>query len=85
MRSAARAARCSQILRTTIGDEGAAGGHHRMAAGFVNMKGLSDVDRENKRLAYTKSLIRRILKKSQEQVDEIYPLGERLVEQKSKD
>jgi nanoRNase/pAp phosphatase (c-di-AMP/oligoRNAs hydrolase) len=82
MRSSAQAARCCRLLRQAIGDDGSAGGHHRMAAGFVAMKDLADVDRENKRLTFTKSLIRRILKKTPEQVDEIYPLGERLVEAK---
>jgi nanoRNase/pAp phosphatase (c-di-AMP/oligoRNAs hydrolase) len=82
LRSSARGARCSRILRSAIAGDGSAGGHHRMAAGFVDMKDLSEVDRENRRLAFTKALIRRILKKTSEQVDEIYPLGERLVEPK---
>lgn len=80
LRGNARLARCSQILRSTVGDGGAAGGHHRMAAGFLEMKGLDDIERENRRLSFVKALIRRILKKSGEQVDEIYPLGERLVD-----
>ena len=62
-RTGARSARCSKILREAIGGAGSAGGHQSMSAGFLDMKDLNDVDRENRRLAFTKTLIRRMLKK----------------------
>lgn len=60
IRSNHRGARCSQLLRSVIGRGGAAGGHHRMAAGFLDMAKLPDDEREAKRLAFVRNLVRRI-------------------------
>lgn len=82
LRSNGRTARCSQVLRSAVGDGGAAGGHHRMAAGFLDMKGLDEIERENRRMAFVRNLIGRILRRAADQLAETYPLGERLVESK---
>ena len=63
IRSNQRGARCSRILRSVIGRDGSAGGHHRMAAGYLRLGDVSPDEREERRLALVRAILRKILKK----------------------
>jgi nanoRNase/pAp phosphatase (c-di-AMP/oligoRNAs hydrolase) len=61
MRSRHRAARCSRILRAAVGDRGSAGGHHAMAAGFVELDArATSADAEQARADLEYGIIRRL-------------------------
>jgi nanoRNase/pAp phosphatase (c-di-AMP/oligoRNAs hydrolase) len=49
MRSSDPGARCNRLLRHFIGKNGNAGGHHHMAAGFMNTAGQSPEERDANR------------------------------------
>jgi nanoRNase/pAp phosphatase (c-di-AMP/oligoRNAs hydrolase) len=53
LRSSAQGARCGRVLKKCIGKGGTAGGHHRMAAGQID---LTQVTREN-REAYRQAVV----------------------------
>jgi nanoRNase/pAp phosphatase (c-di-AMP/oligoRNAs hydrolase) len=53
LRSSAPGARCGRVLKKCIGKGGTAGGHHRMAAGQID---LAQVTREN-RAAYRQAVV----------------------------
>ena len=80
IRSNQRKARCSQVLRRAMGQNGSSGGHHSMAAGFLELTGLDDEQREEARRQFEANLVRRL---SSDKVDRdagSEPLGEPLVE-----
>lgn len=60
VRSNRRGASCSRIVRGAIGRNGAAGGHDRMAAGYLNTEGLAGLELEEKRIALVRQLLRRM-------------------------
>ncbi len=63
IRSENKGARCGSLLKSLVRKQGSAGGHKRMAAGYLDMKGLSPEEKENRRDAFLKNLIARIEKK----------------------
>lgn len=60
IRSSDPRARCGRLLKDVIGKNGSAGGHHHMAAGFVDMAGLTPRGREARREAIVQKLGLRI-------------------------
>ncbi|HMP89924.1 MAG TPA: DHH family phosphoesterase [Kiritimatiellia bacterium] len=64
MRSSQRGARCSQLLRSAIGRKGSSGGHDSMAAGFIDLSGLEDAEKSERRHGLVESILARIYKKS---------------------
>ncbi len=81
IRSSQRGARCSRTLKTVIGKKGSSGGHDSMAAGYIDMHGLTDDEKLERRQIFVRSLIRKILKKKasdQAAIDQsIQPLVDR--------
>ncbi|HMP73847.1 MAG TPA: DHH family phosphoesterase [Kiritimatiellia bacterium] len=63
IRSSARNAKCSKILRAVMGKKGSSGGHDSMAAGYMDMSMYGPEEKEERRQVLLKGLIRRILKK----------------------
>ncbi len=49
IRSSDPRARCGSLLKKIVGKGGSAGGHHHMAAGYVNVENLSEKTRESRR------------------------------------
>ena len=58
-----KGARCGHLLKSVVKKKGSVGGHHQMAAGYLNMSGLSPQEKEAQRLAFVRGLISRIEKK----------------------
>lgn len=79
LRSSRRAARCSRIVRAAIGRHGAAGGHDKMAAGYVETGGMTGIELEERRHALVRQMLRRMGLKSKEGDPPIEDLAERLV------
>lgn len=64
LRSEQKGARCGSLVKSVLGKQaGSAGGHDQMAAGYLDMKGLSREEREARRGAFTKALVTRIEKR----------------------
>ena len=80
IRSNQRKARCSQVLRRVMGQNGSSGGHHSMAAGFVELTGLTPDQREVERLAFEARLVRRLSAEKGDRDVRSGLLGEPLVE-----
>lgn len=80
LRSNKPGARCSRIMRSVIGRQGAAGGHDQMAAGYLEVGAVAGLEREEKRLALVRALIRRMVKRLPEGAAAIDNVAERLVE-----
>lgn len=70
IRSRRRGAQCSRLLRSAIGANGSAGGHMHMAAGFLNLGTGTWAEREGRRLAFVRSLVRKIVKNAPEDSDQ---------------
>jgi nanoRNase/pAp phosphatase (c-di-AMP/oligoRNAs hydrolase) len=64
LRSSQPGARCSQLLRSVIGRKGSSGGHDTMAAGFIELKGVNDAERADRRQSMVSCILNRIFKKS---------------------
>ncbi len=64
LRSSQKGARCGQLLKTIIRKQGSGGGHHWMAAGYLNMEGVPDPEREERRDALVKALLSGIERRS---------------------
>jgi nanoRNase/pAp phosphatase (c-di-AMP/oligoRNAs hydrolase) len=60
LRSSARGARCGGLLKRLVRKNGSVGGHHRMAAGYLDMQGLTPQERDVRRDAFVRSLLARI-------------------------
>ena len=80
LRSSQRGARCSHLLRSVIGRGGAAGGHHRMAAGYVDMSKFTPVERENHRREFVRDLTVKIVRRQVKDLNMIGTLTQKLVE-----
>jgi nanoRNase/pAp phosphatase (c-di-AMP/oligoRNAs hydrolase) len=80
MRSSQRGARCSHILRSVVRNAGSAGGHHRMAAGYVNMEKLSPAQRESRRRELVLELAGRIIRPRPKDAKALDGLTQKLVE-----
>ncbi len=64
IRSEQKGARCGHLLKSLVRKQGSVGGHHAMAAGYIDMKGLSREQREERRDQFVKGLVARIEKRS---------------------
>jgi len=60
IRSEQKSARCGHLLKNAVGKQGSVGGHHQMAAGYVNMAGLAPEEKEKRRESVVKALLSRI-------------------------
>jgi len=78
LRSSERGARCSQLLRTVIARKGSSGGHDSMAAGFMDLAGLSEADRAERRRSIVGAILGKIFKKSPVDYDRIEQLSQPL-------
>ena len=79
IRSNQRKASCCQVLRRAIGRRGSAGGHHSMAAGFLDFAGLSPEQRDDERQQFETALVRRLSSDKQDR-DPAHPApGEPLI------
>ena len=63
LRSEQKGARCGHLLKSVVKTQGSVGGHHQMAAGYLDMRGLSPEEKEAQRVACVKGLISRIEKR----------------------
>jgi nanoRNase/pAp phosphatase (c-di-AMP/oligoRNAs hydrolase) len=63
IRSEKKGARCGSMLKSLVKKQGSVGGHNQMAAGYLDMKGLSPEEKESRREAFVKGLIARIEKR----------------------
>ncbi len=79
LRSSRRGARCSRILRAAIGRGGTAGGHDRMAAGYIDIGTASGLELEERRLALVRQLVRRMGYRPREGAPPVEDEAERLV------
>ncbi len=70
IRSRQRGARCSRLLRSAIGANGSAGGHMQLAAGLFNPGEGTWAEREGRRLALVRSIVRKIVKSAPEDSDQ---------------
>jgi nanoRNase/pAp phosphatase (c-di-AMP/oligoRNAs hydrolase) len=80
IRSNKAGARCSRILRSAIGRNGAAGGHDQMAAGYLEVGSATGFDREEKRMDLARTLVRHMVRRVPEGRDAVDLLSERLVD-----
>jgi len=64
LRSSQPGARCSQLLRSVIARKGSSGGHDSMAAGFMDLGGMSDADRSDRRQSVVAGILARIFKRA---------------------
>jgi nanoRNase/pAp phosphatase (c-di-AMP/oligoRNAs hydrolase) len=78
LRSNERGARCSQLLRSVIARKGSSGGHDSMAAGFMDMAGLSEAECAERRRAIVGAILGKIFKKSPVDYDRIEQLSQPL-------
>ncbi len=60
LRSSHPNAQCGRMVRQAIGRSGSGGGHRQMAAGSVNLSGLSATEREKRRQDLVAALLARI-------------------------
>jgi len=60
LRSSVKTARCGTLLKSVINKHGSGGGHHRMAAGSIEVGELSKADREALKDDIVKSLLAKI-------------------------
>ncbi|HMO03284.1 MAG TPA: DHH family phosphoesterase [Kiritimatiellia bacterium] len=81
LRSNERGARCSQLLRAVIARKGSSGGHDSMAAGFMDLSGLSDTDRLERRRNLVGAILGKIFRKSPIDYDRIEQLSQPLSHQ----
>ncbi len=79
LRSSRPGARCSRIVRAALGRPGVAGGHDQMAAGYLPVGALVGLDFEEKRLAVSRQLIRRMGGRPREGGPPVEEQAERLV------
>lgn len=79
LRSRRPGARCSRIVRAALGRQGIAGGHDQMAAGYLPVGALVGLDFEEKRLALSRQLIRRMGGRQREGAPPVEEQAERLV------
>ena len=70
IRSRQRGARCSRLLRSAIGTTGSAGGHMHMAAGFFDSGDGTWAEREGRRQAFVRALVRKIVKSAPDDADQ---------------
>lgn len=63
IRSEKKGARCGSLLKSLVRKQGSVGGHNQMAAGYLDMKGLSHEEKEKRREAFVKNLIAHTEKK----------------------
>ena len=63
LHSEQKGARCGHLLKSVVKKQGSVGGHHQMAAGYLDMRGLLPEKKETQRVAFVKGLISRIEKK----------------------
>jgi hypothetical protein len=63
LHSEQKGARCGHLLKSVVKKQGSVGGHHQMAAGYLDMRGLLPEEKETQRVAFVKGLISRIEKK----------------------
>jgi nanoRNase/pAp phosphatase (c-di-AMP/oligoRNAs hydrolase) len=80
LRSSQRGARCSHLLRSVIGSSGSAGGHHRMAAGHLDMSKFTPVERENRRREFIHDLTAKIVRRQVKDLSAMASLTQKLVE-----
>ena len=80
IRSRQRGAKCSRILRSAIGANGSAGGHMHIAAGFLRLGEGTWADREGRRLAFVRALVRKIVKGAPEDSDSFERFAHGLLE-----
>ena len=73
MRSSSRMARCSRILQGVMARGGQAGGHNRMAAGYLHMEKLTENERLERRGEVVRQILGKISKRfaGMEQVEDI--------------
>jgi len=64
LRSSQRGARCSQLLRSVIARKGSSGGHDSMAAGYMDLSGLTEAARAERRQGLVSAILSKINKKS---------------------
>lgn len=79
LRSSRRGARCSRILRSAISRNGAAGGHDRMAAGYLDVGSTAGLELEERRLALVRQLLRRMARRPRDGAPPMEDEAERLV------
>ncbi|MFH0907658.1 MAG: hypothetical protein V1929_02715 [bacterium] len=60
VRSEQKGARCGHLLKSLVRKQGSVGGHHAMAAGYLDMRSLSREEKEKRRELFVKSLVARI-------------------------
>ncbi len=63
LRSSQRGSHCGSLIKHVVGALGSAGGHNRMAAGNVDMKGVPPDQREQQRRQLVKDLLARIVRR----------------------
>jgi hypothetical protein len=80
MRSSQRGARCSHILRSVVRGAGSAGGHHRMAAGYIDMEKLSPAQKETRRRELVLDLAGRIIRPRPKDAKALDEMTQKLVE-----
>jgi len=76
LRSNQAGARCSRLLRAVIGRKGSSGGHDSMAAGFLDLKGVSEAERSDRRQAMVGAILGKIFKKAPVEFDKIEQLSQ---------
>jgi nanoRNase/pAp phosphatase (c-di-AMP/oligoRNAs hydrolase) len=80
LRSSHSRARCGYLIKRVIGSDGSAGGHHRMAAGVIDVKELSSKEREARRLTLVKALLAAIEHRTLEPGETLDQMAKPLVE-----
>lgn len=60
LRSSQKGARCGRMLKRVVGSRGSAGGHPRMAAGYVDIEGLSPEQAQQRLASLQCSLVQKI-------------------------
>jgi len=79
LRSSSASARCGQILKREVGKNGSAGGHHRMAAGFLDLTRFPDRNREALREEFTREVLGRIERRSEASDEPLREMAQPLV------
>ncbi|HBA83178.1 MAG TPA: hypothetical protein DCZ95_03695 [Verrucomicrobia bacterium] len=60
IRSSHSKARCGSLVKRLIGAKGSAGGHNRMAAGYMDVRNMPAEQRELQRIAFAKAILANI-------------------------
>ncbi len=60
IRTVQKGANCASVLKRVVRKNGSVGGHQKMAAGHLEMRGLNPVEREERRETFIKTLLGRI-------------------------